>query len=246
MTRSCIVEILNYGKYTFVTTTISTILGNADLWIINSILGPAMVAVFTLAIRFLQVMDLPLSSFITTGMSEMAIQYNHKDMKQVTYIFKKYAGMLTLGFVPFALLAFIGGFFVIRFYGGHNYDGADGTTAIYVYGLLLVISIAYPIERFNGLALDIIHQTKTNSYKMFVMISVKIVTGLLFTLLLKNLYGIVISTYIMTFAAIIYGYYQLRKHLDYTIPGILATGYAEMKNFVRAHMNFGSKSKDIS
>jgi hypothetical protein len=92
----------------------------------------------------------------------------------------------------------------------------------------------------------VIHQTKSNSLKMFVTLFVKAGTGILFTLLLKNIYGVVISTYIMTFAAIIYGYGKLRKHLDYTIPGILATGYAEMKVFVKKEIRMLSKSKDIS
>jgi hypothetical protein len=91
----------------------------------------------------------------------------------------------------------------------------------------MVLAICYPLDRFNGLALDITHHTKTNFYKMILVISLKIAAGLLFTQVLQNVYGIVIANYIATIGAIIYGHYQLRKYLPHTILGILSTGYSE-------------------
>ncbi len=244
--RDCVMEIFHYGKYTFVTTSISSILANADIWIINFIfgpvLGPTYVAVYNLANRFMQFVDLPLRTFITTGMSEMAISYNKKNMQQVTYIYKKYTGMLTLAFIPFNLIIFGVGIVAIKIIGGPQYNGPMLLQIIGAYGLLLIISVSYPIDRFNGLALDIIHKTKVNSYKVIIMLVVKIATGLLFAWLLKNIYGIVISTFLMTIAAIFYGYYQLRKSLDFTIPGILSLGYTELKVLIRKTLKLTAKT----
>ncbi len=242
-TRECIKEIFHFGKFTFGTTMLSTTLASSDTWIINALLGPAAVAVYNLAMRFMGLIDMPLRSFVTTGMSEMAIQHNAGNKHQVVYIFKKYAGMLTMAFIPFAAVAFVGGSFAIKIMGGHNYDGGPILAAINAYGLMLILSIFYPIDRFNGLALDIIHRTKTNFYKVVLMLAVKIAAGLIFTFTLRNIFGVVIGNYLMTLAGILYGYYELRKNFDYTIPGILSAGYTEMKTFLKKEIKVLSRSK---
>ncbi len=243
--KECIMEIMHFGKFTFGTTMCSSMLVSSDTWIINFVLGPAAVAVYNLAMRFMGLVDLPLRSFVTTGMSDMAISFNAGNMKQVTYKLKKYSGMLTIAFIPFTIVAFACGIFAIKFMGGHNYEGGPMAVAINAYGLALILAIAYPIDRFNGLALDIMHKTQANFYKVIIMLAVKIIAGFIFVEILKNIYGIVIANYLMTIAAIFYGYYQLRKSIDYNIAGILSTGYSEIKIFIAKERKiiFGPKDK---
>jgi O-antigen/teichoic acid export membrane protein len=223
---------------------LSTILSSSDTWIINFILGPAAVAIYSLAMRFMGLIDMPLRSFVTTGMSDMAISFNAKNMHQVVYTFKKYTGMLTIAFVPFVIIAFICGSVAIKFLGGHNFDGGPVLMAINAFGLMLLLAISYPVDRFNGLALDIIHRTKTNFFKVILMLVVKITTGLLFTVIVRNIYGVVIGNFLMTFAGVIYGYYELRKNFNYTIPGIIATGYSELYAFIKKELVLKSRKKD--
>lgn len=95
-TKETIAEIFHYGKYTFGTTMFSNLLGNSDIWILNIILGPASVAIYTLATKLMAFIEMPLRSFATTGISDMAIAYNKQDLPRLAYIFKKYSGMLTI------------------------------------------------------------------------------------------------------------------------------------------------------
>lgn len=241
-TRACVMEIVHYGKYTFGTTSFSVLLGNADTWIINSVLGPAAVAIYNLSQKLLPIIELPLRSFTTTGMSEMAIAYNKNNMHQVTYIFKKYAGMLTVAFIPLTIGALLFSDIAINVLGGAQYHGS---LAPNLFRIFMIIGLLYPIDRFNGLALDITHQTKVNFYKMIVMLSVKVMANFggiyIFEHLVGHglgLYGITLSYFLVTLSAIIYGNYQLRKTLDYSIPGILTLGYSEMKIFIRQNLKF--------
>ncbi len=234
--KECVAEVFHYGKYTFGTTLFSSFLGNSDIWILNFVLGPASVAIYNLAMRLMAFVELPLRSFATTGISEMAISYNANNMHQVGYIFKKYSGMLTVAFIPVTGLAFIFAGYAIQLLGGHHFDGISGALATNVYCLTMVMAIAYPIDRFNGLALDITHHTHTNFYKMVLVISMKIVCGLLFTEMLQNIYGIIIANYIGMAASIIYGHYYLRKYLPHTLPGILITGYKELILLLRKNI----------
>ena len=242
-TRECVMEIFHYGKYTFGTTSFSVLLGNADTWIINSLLGPAAVAIYNLSQRLLPIIELPLRSFTTTGMSEMAIAYNKNNMHQVTYIFKKYSGMLTIAFIPLTIGALIFSDIAINILGGAQYHGSIAPN---LFRLFMVIALLYPIDRFNGLALDMTHKTKVNFYKVIIMLVVKVVVNFAGIYMFKNitgiqfsgLYGIALSYFLVTLSAIVYGNYQLKKTLDYTIPGILSLGYSEMKTFISQNLKF--------
>jgi O-antigen/teichoic acid export membrane protein len=91
----------------------------------------------------------------------------------------------------------------------------------------MILAIAYPVDRFNGIALDVTHNSRINFYKMVIVISLKIAAGFLLTELLKNVYGIIAANYISLIVSIIYGYYQLNKHVPHSLFGIIGIGYKE-------------------
>jgi len=249
-TRASLTELLNYGKYTLLTTTSSVLLVQSDLWIIDFMLGSAPVAIYSVAMRLMQIVDLPLRSIVTTAMSEMAIQYNRKNMHQVSYIFKKYAGMMTVAFIPIIIGVLLFGNFAILLYGGKQYSGTLASTTLSIF---MVIAILFPLDRFNGLALDITNKAKINSYKVALMLLVKVVGAIVAILLLKNMLdphaytkeyldqfpiiGVAISVLFATLTGILFGNYHLRKDINYTIGEIFSLGYTETKNLIRKMLN---------
>jgi O-antigen/teichoic acid export membrane protein len=235
--KECIMELVHYGKYTLGTTSFSVMLSNADTLIINFVLGTSAVAIYNLASKLLPLVELPLRSFITIGMSEMATSFNHKNMHQVTYIFKKYSGMLTLAFIPLIIAALFFSDIAINLFGGAKYHNSIAPN---LFRAFMLVAILFPIDRFNGVALDIIHRTKTNFYKVVIMLVVKVAANFAGIAIFGNLYGIALSLFLVTLAAIIYGNYQLSKYLDYTIPGILISGFNEMKVFLQKNLRISS------
>jgi O-antigen/teichoic acid export membrane protein len=225
-TRACMVELLHYGKYMLGTTTCSALLNNADTWVINFVLGPAAVAVYNLAVRFMTVVDLPLRSLITTGMSEMAIAYNRSDMPHIAHIFKKYAGMLTVAFVPMIIIGIIIADIPTNILGGAKYSHSIAANS---FRLFLLASVLYPLDRFNGLVLDVTRQTRINFYKVILMLATKFAFNFIGLAIFGNIYGVNLSTFMVIAAAILYGNYQLHKRLDYRIVDILSLGYQEVK-----------------
>jgi O-antigen/teichoic acid export membrane protein len=232
-TREHITELIHYGKYSLATTLSSTLLRSVDAFIITFALGPASLAVFNLPVRLMEIVEMPLRSFAGTGMSAMAVAFNSKNMQQVTYILKKYAGMLTIMFIPLSLFALVFADVAIHLLGGGKYIGTEAPT---IYRLFMVFCLVYPIDRFNGITLDIIHLPKINFYKVLIMLTVNIVADFAGIGLLHNIYGIVFAGLLTNFAGIFFGYYQLRKHLDYTIRGILSTGYYEVKMLAQKYL----------
>lgn len=229
-TKACVREIFNYGKFTLGTTSCSVLLGNADTWIVNVILGPTAVAIYNLAMRLMQFIDLPLRTFITTGMSEMAIHFNHKNMQQVSYIFKKYAGMLTIAFIPAAAGAYLIADVATILLGGHKYLETEANE---LYQLLMIIAILYPIDRFNGLTLDIIHKEKANFYKVIAMLVAKVAGTVIFIYVTGSVFGVAAGHLVSTLTGVIVGYFLLRKHVPHTLPGIVTTGWQETKLLIR-------------
>lgn len=234
-TKECVREIVNYGKYMLGTTSFSALLVNVDTWIINIVLGPVAVAIYNLAVRFMAVVELPLRSFLTTGMSEMAIGYNRNDVAHVAHIFRKYAGMLTIAFVPMTVAALLFADIPIGLLGGAQYSHSIASNS---FRLFMLVALLYPLDRFNGLALDVMRETKVNFYKVIIMLAVKVSGNFIGLYMFHNIYGINFSSFIVTVAAIVYGNYKLRKCFDYRIADVVTSGYHEMKLLIRKNVRF--------
>jgi O-antigen/teichoic acid export membrane protein len=232
-TRECVTELFHYGKYTFLTTSFSVLIYQSDNWIINFLLTPADVAIYNVAMRLMPIIDLPLRSFVTTGTSEMAIQYNRHNMHQVGYIFKKYTGMLTIAFVPVILGSILLGNIFILLYGGHQYTG---TIAPALFSMCMAISILYPFDRFNGVTLDITNHNRINSIKVAIMLIVKVLAAFAGIYLLKSVFGIVWAILISTVAGVIFGHYHLRKVITYSFREIFSLGYSETIVLIRKQL----------
>jgi O-antigen/teichoic acid export membrane protein len=224
-TRASMWELIQFGKFSLATNLSSNLLGSADSFIITFMLGPTALAIYNVPNKLMEIVEILLRTFIGTGMSGMAIAYNSGNMEQLTYITKKYAGMLTLLFIPLAIGAFFFADFAIWLLAGDKYAG---TEAANIFRIFMFLAILYPIDRFNGVTLDIIHLPQINFYKVIIMIVVNVATTILGILLLKNIYGAAFTSPFAMVAGLAFGYYHLRKHLPgYTLRSILTSGWAE-------------------
>ena len=220
----CIIEIANFGKYSLATNLSSNLLSSTNTFILNFFLGPAAVAVYTLPSRLMEIIEIPLRSFVGTGMSGMAAAYNNNDMNKVGAIFKKYSGMLTWVFVPIAILAFIFADFAIGLLGGGKYIHTEAPN---VYRLFMLMAILYPIDRFNGVTLDIIHLPKMNFYKVLIMLFACVTSDLVGVTISKSIYGVAFASPITLLTGIIVGYIALKKHIAYSFRDVFKTGFKE-------------------
>jgi len=106
--KETIMEILHFGKYSLATNMSTNLLSSVNTFVITFMLGPSALAIYNLPQRLMELVEIPLRSFVGTGMSAMAIAYNNKNMYHLVHVTKKYAGMLTLVFIPTAIFAFFG------------------------------------------------------------------------------------------------------------------------------------------
>ncbi len=228
--KESVSEIFHFGKYSLATNISSNLLGSINTFIITFILGPSALAIYNLPQRLMEIVEIPLRSFVGTGMSAMATAYNNNNIHNLVLITKKHAGMLTYAFIPIAVVGFLTADYAVLILGGTKYVGTDAAN---IFRLFLIFSILYPIDRFNGATLDIIHQQKINFYKVIIMLGINIPISYLGVLLLKNIWGAALAGPISLIAGIIVGYYHLRKHINYSIKEIILSGYYESINFLK-------------
>ena len=229
-TKECIYEITHFGKYSLGTNISSNLLGSINTFVITFMLGPAVLAVYNLPQRLLEIVEIPLRSFVGTGMSAMATAYNTGNMYHLKFVSKKYAGVLTFAFIPIIIVAFFTADIAVSLLGGGKYAG---TEAANIFRLLMFFSVFYPIDRFNGVTLDILHQQKINFYKVLVMICANIPVAFTGIFIFHNVWGVAIASPFTLMAGLLFGYYHLRKHMDYSFGQIIQLGYVESLEIVR-------------
>jgi O-antigen/teichoic acid export membrane protein len=100
--------------------------------------------------------------------------------------------------------------------GGSQYVG---TSSVTVYRIFMSFAMFYPIDRFIGVTLDIIHQPRINFYKVLVMLATNIVFDFI-GVYYGNISGVALATLFTFLSGVFFGYYWLRKYLDFTILGI--------------------------
>ncbi len=228
--KESIKEIANFGKYSLGTNMSSNLLSSINTFVITFMLGPAVLAVYNLPQRLMEIVEIPLRSFVGTGMSAMAIAYNNNNMYHLKFVSKKYAGVLMFAFIPIIIIAFFTADIAVGLLGGGKYAG---TEAANIFRMLMFCSILYPIDRFNGVTLDILQQQKVNFYKVLVMIAANLPIAFIGIFLFKNIWGVAIATPATLLAGLLFGYYHLRKHMEYSFKEIIITGYVESLEIIR-------------
>lgn len=229
-TKITLLEIHHFGKYSLGTTLSANLLRTADTFMIDAYLGPAAVAVYNWPSKLMEVIEIPLRSFVSTGMSGMSIAYNQGKMGEVTYIFKKYTGMLTMAFIPVCVGVWCLADVAIYILGGAQYLSTEAPN---IYRIFIAFALLYPIDRFNGVTLDIVHKPKINLYKVIIMLAVSIIGDYIGIQLLHNVYGVAIFSFATLLAGIAFGNYHLKKDIPYTIREILQIGYSESITFFK-------------
>ena len=236
VTKKGLLELYHFGKFSVGTALSASLFGTADKFIINFILGPAALAIYDTGGKLIQVVEIPLRSFIATAMPTLSAYYNQGLKEDVVVVMKKYIGMITIMLVPFALLTFIFADYIILVLGGEKYVTSAAPDILRIF---MIISLLYPVDRFIALTLDVIHQPKINFYKVIIMLIVTIITDLIGIYLTGNVFGVVIATVFPVLTGIIISFYALNKYyVKFKFIDIYVTGFKELKILLSNTLKF--------
>ena len=225
-TKECIQELGRFGKYSIGSYVGSYLLRSSDTFIINFMLGPAPLAVYNLAQRFMELVEIPLRSTLAIAMPSLSAAANQHNEAEVSRIVKKNAGMLTWLLIPFVIGTIIFADIPIYLIGGSKYMD---TPAANLLRISMAMAVLFPIERFFGVTMDIINKPEWNLYKVMLMLFINIAGDFLGIFLFGNLYGIAYSTPLTIIGGFFFGYYLLNRKIKIPIRDILSQGYMESK-----------------
>lgn len=233
-TAGCVKEIILFGRYSVGTYLCSTVFKYSDSIIIKFMIGPAALAVYNLAQRLLEVIEIPIRSFLATAMPAMSVAFNNKENRSVSYIMKKYTGTLTVLLVPIIICMLISADVIVGVIAGQKYVG---TEAANVFRILMFSAILFPLDRFSGITLDIIHKPHLNFIKIIFSLIINVVTDIIAVKIFGNVYGVAAASIFTLLFGVSFGYITLNKYLPFKLNGVLKLGYAESKtlisNFIR-------------
>jgi O-antigen/teichoic acid export membrane protein len=174
----------------------------------------------------MELVEIPLRSFIGTGMSAMAKAMNTNNKDEVLTIFKKYAGMLTFAIMPIVVGGILFADVAVAILGGAKYHG---TEAANIFRVFIFFSLLFPIDRFNGVTLDMLHLPQINLQKVLIMLAFSIAGNFFGIVVFNSLYGVAFASPVVILSGLVFGHYYLRQHLQFTLKEVMVTGWIETK-----------------
>lgn len=227
-------EMAHFGKFSVGTSISSYLLRSSDTLIVKPMFSPDLLAVYYIPQRLMEIFEIPLRAFISTALPAMSAAVQRGDKKHVTYIMKKYAGMLTMALTPIAIVCFAAADLIIGLIFGAKYQHSDAGN---IFRIFMCYVMLLPIDRFFGITLDIINKPHLNMIKVFLMLTVNVIGDFTGILVFHSLYAVAIASIFTFFTGAIFGYWALKKNLQFKISDIFVLGYIELKELISVVMS---------
>lgn len=235
--RESLIIFFNYAKYSTGATISSNLLKTSDAFLIKAFLGAETLAVYNLPQKLLEVIEIPLRSFIMTAMPEMSKKINEDGTQAAAPVMMRYVGILTLLLIPVSIIAIVFANLAIWLVGGDKYVMSDAPG---VFQIFMLLAVFFPIDRFLGITLDIINKPKLNFIKVILMLFVQIAGGVIALYFFKSIYAVAFISILTFSAGVVFGHLSLRKYLKYSFTDIIKYGIAE---FIRVWKLITIKAK---
>jgi O-antigen/teichoic acid export membrane protein len=223
-------EILNFGRFSMGTLIGSSLLRSADTIIIglSPVLGSVGIAMYAIPLKLTDLMGIPLRSFSITAYPKMSKKSHEGDIDGLKKIFYGYSSVVTLMFIPVAVLGFIFAEPLVLFLGGSGYVDSLPLMAS-VFRIFAFYSMLLPIDRFTGVALDSINKPRFNFYKVLFMAAANIVGDFIAVFVFQSLEAVAAVTVFFTLIGIVVGYFYLNNEIDIRLRSFFNEGFLFFK-----------------
>ena len=225
-------KLLSYGKYSVTSVMSSNLLKNSDTLLINWFLGPAAVALYSIPLKIIEIVQILVRSFVWTSLPKMArVHVRQKDNFQVARIFSENVGMLSIFLLPILIGCFIYAESIVVFLGGPEYAEATWVLRVFVlFGLLL------PMDRFVGVTLDAINKPQYNMLKTIGMLITNVVFDIVVIIYIGELWAVAAVTVLNALVGVLIGYIYLKREIPVHLLDMPAIGFIRIKQLVNSRI----------
>lgn len=205
------IQILQFGKYSTASYIGSNLLRSSDTIIMSLIpvFGIKAIAVFSIPLKFIEVVEIPLRSFSATAYPRLskALTVGKKEFSEML---NQYTFWSTIILIPMVIvLALYPGFF-LNLVGGKVYaDSIEVQKTIL--RLICIYILILPVDRYSGVALFAVDKPQFNFYKIITMLAANIIGDLIALLVFKSIVFVFLATLIFTFGGILIGWMILYR-----------------------------------
>lgn len=226
--RYMVKDLFNFGKFSMGTLMGSNLLRSSDTIIIGFMMTAKDVAAYSLPLKLVEIIEIPLRSFLATAMPVMSKFKNPEHKPELRYVFYRYAGLLSVFMLPVVLACILFAEPLVTMLGGEQY----AESAI-VLRILAVYTAFLPLDRFSGVTLDIIGKPKYNFIKVLLMLLVNVVGDIIAIKYIGNIWAVGAVSILTFFTGVIFGNYMLKKYLHHTVSETLLTGTRQAINIFK-------------
>lgn len=228
-TKNSIKQLFDFGKYSVGTYVSSNLFKVIDTFFISYFLGPAALAIYNLSGKLIQLVEMPLLSFASSGMPSLSGYFNNDDKDNMMFVMKKMIGIVSILIFGIALLSIVFAEPIILAIGGEKYLN---TEAVNLLRIFMVMTVLYPADRYFGLTLDVIHMPKINFYKILCMLAVNLLADYIGIMLFKSVYAIGIASIFPIVLSIFIAYVPLNRYNAFNFWNMYVIGYRELKGII--------------
>jgi O-antigen/teichoic acid export membrane protein len=224
-------SLISFGKYSMGTLIGSNLLRSSDTFIIFSFLGPAANAVYMVPERLIGLIDIPLQALVSLAFPTLAKKNKHEDRAAFQREFDLGAGFSSILLLPISILTFVFAEPLVVLLGGEGY--ADAANILRIFAVYTALT---PLDRFSGIALDVLHRPQLNFYKVLAMLSANVIGDLIVVHYTDNIAWVAFVSIITFATGIVFGFVFLRDVIPFKPLRIIRTGGSEVFRLVKKYV----------
>jgi O-antigen/teichoic acid export membrane protein len=201
-------KLSHYGKFSMLTMITSSLLRSSDQFIIGSMLGSGMVALYAVPQKLIEVIEIPVRSFASVAVPQSTSLWQQGKLIELRKFFYRQTGLLTLIIAPILAVLIIIPSPVVKLLGGDKYSGAS-----LILQLFCLYAATIPLDRYCGVLLDASARPAKNLMKVIVMLAANIAGDFAAIWLGFGVYGVAASSLITFLVGVFIGWVQLKDIL---------------------------------
>lgn len=199
-------QLMNYGKYSLLSTLGTHLLKSSDVFIVGYFWGAKSVALYNLPLKLIELAEIPLRAFSFTAFPQLAQSFGKGDIPKTLQLLKS---NLIFSYVA-ALPLIIGMLFfsnqLVVWVGGVDYQ-----ESVWIFRLFLIYLCILPLDRLLGVTLDSVNLPNVNSQKVWIMLIVNILGDVWVILWMEQLWALVWVSILNCIIGVCFGLWHLRK-----------------------------------
>lgn len=168
-------KLFHYGKYVFGTNISSMIYTSIDQMMLGIILGPPSVAVFNVAQRVTNFVEVPLSSVSAIVFPQSAKRIETDGKEAVCYLYERSVGLLLAMILPVTIITLLFTKEIIIIIAGEQY-----LSAVPILQVIILATLLQPFGRQFGVVMDSIGKPRVNFILLVIIMLINILSNYLY------------------------------------------------------------------